>query len=60
MEVELGEGKEDMENTANQDTGLKPLNIDAFSFDEALEIARKIDSRYNSGSVHSYKYSYCY
>ena len=46
--------------TANQDTGLKPLYIDAFSFDEALEIARKMDSRYNSGSVHSYKYSYCY
>ena len=46
--------------TANSDTGLKPVYIDAFSFDEALEIARKIDNRYNSGSVHSYKYSYCY
>lgn len=46
--------------TANQDTGLKPVYIDAFSFDEALEIARKIDIRYNAGQVHSYKYSYCY
>ena len=46
--------------TANQNTGLKPVYIDAFSFDEALEIARKIDIRYNSGSFHSYKYSYCY
>ena len=30
---------------------LKPVFIDAKSFDEALEIARKIDIRYNTGQL---------
>ena len=37
--------------TANMSTGLKPVFIDAKSFDEALAITRKIDIRYNTGQL---------
>ena len=36
---------------ANSVEEIKPLYIDAKSFDEALEIARKIDIRYNTGQL---------
>lgn len=46
--------------SANMNTGLTPVFIVSKSMDDALEIARKIDSRYNTAQLHSYQYSYCY
>ena len=37
--------------TANMSTGLKPVFIEADTFDKALAIARKIDIRYNTGQL---------
>ena len=36
---------------ANSVEELKPLYIDAFSCDEALKKARKVDIRYNTGQL---------
>ena len=37
--------------TANMSTGLKPLYIEADTFDKALAIARNVDIRYNTGQL---------
>ena len=37
--------------TANSITELKPLYIEADTFDKALAIARNVDIRYNTGQL---------
>ena len=37
--------------TANMNTGLKPVFIEADTFDKALAIARNVDIRYNTGQL---------
>lgn len=41
--------------SANMNTGLTPVFIVSKSMDDAFEIARKIDIRYNTAQLHSYQ-----